>query len=68
MIKNVLISELDGKKVDAEGRWHHWTYYSFRVYWGVKDYRLVWCVADNEPRALGIMDCYQQDRFDKKDD
>ncbi|KLL02696.1 MAG: hypothetical protein MRERV_76c003 [Mycoplasmataceae bacterium RV_VA103A] len=44
LIKDVLIPALDGEKVDAEGRYYHWTYYSFRVYWGVKAYKLVWCV------------------------
>ena len=67
LIKDVLIPGLDGEKVDAEGRYHHWTYYSFRVYWGVKAYKLVWCVADNEPHVLGILDCYRQSRFDKGD-
>ncbi|RHZ36379.1 hypothetical protein [endosymbiont GvMRE of Glomus versiforme] len=60
-----LAQKLDGEKVDSEGRYYYWTYYSFRVYWGVKAYRLVWCVADNEPHILGIMDCYRQSRFDK---
>lgn len=65
LIRKVLIPQLDGEKVDPEGRYYRWTYYSFRVHRGVKAYRLVWCVADDEPHILGIMDCYRQERFDK---
>ena len=61
-----LVRKLDGEKVDSEGRYYHWTYYSFRVYRGIKAYKLVWCVADDEPSILGLIDCYRQGWKDKK--
>lgn len=61
-----LVEELDGEKVDVEGRYYHWSYYSFRVFYkGFKAYKLVWCVADNEPTVLGLMDCYRQGQKDR---
>ena len=66
LIRKVLVPQLDGKEVKRDGnKYYQWTYYSFRVYWGVKAYRLVWCVADDEPEVLGVVDCYRQGRFDK---
>ncbi|CAJ0918288.1 21730_t:CDS:2 [Entrophospora sp. SA101] len=34
--------------------------------YGIKAYKLVWCVTDNEPEVLGLMDCYRQGQKDKK--
>jgi hypothetical protein len=61
-----LVKKLDGEKIDPEGRYYHWTYYSFRVYQGIKAYKLVWCVADNEPNTLGLMNCFRQEHKDKE--
>jgi hypothetical protein len=62
-----LIRELDGEeRIKPDGRYYHWIYYSYRVYSGIKAYRIIWCVADDEPDVLGIMNCYRQERFDKK--
>ena len=62
----VMIKQLEKEKeIIQEGRYYHWTYYSFRVYHGIKAYRLVWCVADDEPHILGMMNCYRQEKFDK---
>jgi len=61
-----LVSKLNGEKVDSEGKYYHWTYYSFRVYSRIKAYKLVWCVADDEPNVLGLIGCYRQGQKDKK--
>ena len=66
LIRKIFVPQLDGKEIKRDGKeYYHWTYYSFRVYRGVKAYKLVWCVADNEPEILGIVDCYRQEKFDK---
>lgn len=67
LIMNVLLLQLDGERgIIPEGRYYHWTYYSYRVYWGIRACKLVWCIADDEPNALGIMNCYRQNKYDKE--
>jgi len=66
LIMNVLLPQLDGERgIILEGRYYHWTYYSYRVYRGIKAYKLVWCIADDEPHILGMMNCYRQSKYDK---
>lgn len=67
LIMNVLLPQLDGERgIISEGRYYHWTYYSRRTYRGIRAYKLVWCVADDEPHVLGLMDCYRQSKYDKE--
>ena len=64
-----LLKQLDGERVKPEPkRYYKWTYYKFSpLYnWESKAYKLVWCVADDEPKVIGLMDCYRQRRKDKK--
>ncbi|CAG8508113.1 22671_t:CDS:2, partial [Racocetra persica] len=65
LIMNVLLPQLDGERgIISEGRYYNWTYYSRRTFketeTKIKAYKLVWCVADDEPHILGLMDCYRQ--------
>ncbi|KLL05478.1 MAG: hypothetical protein MRERV_1c182 [Mycoplasmataceae bacterium RV_VA103A] len=71
LIMNVLLPQLDGERgIISEGRYYNWTYYSRRTFketeTKIKAYKLVWCVADDEPHILGLMDCYRQSKYDKK--
>jgi len=60
-----LIKQLDGERVDEEGRYYHWTYYSFITFIGDKAYKLVWCFDDYETNIIGIVNCYRIGKFDK---
>ena len=60
-----IVKQLQNRRHFPEGRYYHWTYYSFQVYRGIKAYKLVWCVDGDEPSVLGIVDCYRQEKFDK---
>ena len=68
LIRKTLISQLDGERVDEDGeRNYQYTYYSaFPLYKGNKAYKLVWCLDDNNPHILGIMDCFRIGKHDKK--
>ena len=70
LIRKILVPQLHNKEVKLEGRYYHWTYYTFRTFeeteTKIKAYKLVWCVADNEPHILGLMDCYRQSKYDEK--
>ena len=63
-----LILQLDGEKVDEDGeRNFQYTYYSaFPLYNGNKAYKLIWCLDENNPHILGIMDCFRISKYDKE--
>ncbi|CAJ0761308.1 7805_t:CDS:2 [Entrophospora sp. SA101] len=58
-----LVHQLDGKskeEVKYEGDYYQYSYYTYEPVfnqWGYS-YRLVWCCDDNNPKILGIIDCY----------
>ncbi len=60
-----LIKQLDKEWVDEEGRYYHWTYYSFITFISDKAYKLVWCFDDYETNIIGIVNCYRIGKFDK---
>src|SRR6185369_12382086 len=67
LIRKILLPQLNGEDdIRADGRNYQYTYYFATSYKGVKAYKLVWCVADNEPHTLGIMDCFRIRKYDKK--
>lgn len=68
LILKILLPQLNGERVDEdEERNYQYTYYSaFPLYNGKKAYKLVWCLDDNNPRILGIMDCFRIGKYDKK--
>ena len=67
LIRKILLPQLNGEEdIRADGRNYQYTYYFAISYKGVKAYKLVWCVADNEPHILGIMDCFRIRKYDKK--
>ena len=63
-----LIKNLQERRHFPEGKYYHWTYYSFKRSYSQegKAYKLVWCVADDEPKIIGLMDCFRQEKYDKK--
>ena len=71
LIREVLVPQLHTKEVKQEGEYYHWTYSSYRAFketeTKIKAYKLVWCFSYNEPHILGLMDCYRQSKYDKKD-
>jgi len=67
LIREVLVPQLDGENdIRADGRNYQHTYYFAILYRGVRAYKLVWCVADDEPHVLGLMDCFRIRKYDKK--
>ena len=67
LIRKILIPQLNGEDdIRADGRNYQYTYYFAILYKGVKAYKLVWCVDDNEPHVLGIMDCFRIRKYDRK--
>lgn len=51
LIRKILLPQLDGEEdIRVDGRYYQYTYYFAITYKGVKAYKLVWCVADNEPQ------------------
>ena len=68
LIRKVLVPQLDGEKdIKANGRYYKYTYYFAISYKeNGKAYKLVWCVSDDEPHTLGIMDCFRIRKYDKK--
>ena len=60
-----LIKQLDREWVDEEGRYYHWTYYSFITFIGDKAYKLVWCFDDYETNIIGVLNCYRIGKFDR---
>lgn len=66
LIRKTLLPQLDGEKeIRIDGVYYHYTYYFAITYKGIKAYKLVWCLSDNEPNVLGIMNCFRQKKFDK---
>ncbi len=62
-----LVKQLDGEEeVRQEGRYYHWTYYSFITFIGDKAYNLVWCFDDYETNIIGVLNCYRISKYDKK--
>lgn len=62
-----LVKQLDGEEeVRQEGRYYHWTYYSFITFIEDKAYKLVWCFDDYETSIIGIVNCYRIGKYDKK--
>lgn len=68
LIRKILLPQLDSERVDEDGeRNYQYTYYSaFPLYNGDKAHKLVWCLDDNNPHILGIMDCFRIGKYDKK--
>lgn len=67
LIRKILLPQLNGKDdIRADGRNYQYTYYFAILYKGVKACKLVWCVADNEPHVLGVMDCFRIRKYDKR--
>ena len=67
LIRKILLPQLNGEDdIRADGRNYQYTYYFAILYKGVKAYKLVWCVSDDEPHILGIMDCFRIKKYDKK--
>ena len=68
LILKILLPQLNGERVDEDGeRNYQYTYYSaFPLYNGKNAYKLVWCLDDNNPHILGIMDCFRIGKYDKK--
>jgi hypothetical protein len=67
LIRKILLSQLnDEDDIRDDGRNYQYTYYFAILYKGVKAYKLVWCVADNEPHILGLMDCFRIRKYDRK--
>lgn len=68
LIRKILLPQLNGERADEDGeRNYQYTYYSaFPLYNGKKAYKLVWCLDDNNPHILGIMDCFRIGKYDKK--
>ncbi|CAJ0746293.1 9972_t:CDS:1, partial [Entrophospora sp. SA101] len=71
LIRKVLVLQLDGERdIKADGRYYQYTYYfalSYKENNG-KAYKLVWCIADDEPHILGIMDCFRIRKHDKEEE
>ncbi|CAJ0906705.1 3775_t:CDS:2, partial [Entrophospora sp. SA101] len=71
LIRKVLVPQLDGERdIKADGRYYQYTYYfalSYKENNG-KAYKLVWCIADDEPHILGIMDCFRIRKHDKEEE
>ena len=66
LIRKILLPQLNGEDdIRADGRNYQYTYYFAISYKGVKAYKLVWCVADNKPHILGLMDCFRIRKYDK---
>jgi len=67
LIRKVLVPQLDGKEeIRIDGYCYQYTYYYYvPLYNKNKAYKLVWCLSDNEPHILGIMDCFRQRKYDK---
>ncbi|RHZ36539.1 hypothetical protein [endosymbiont GvMRE of Glomus versiforme] len=67
LIRKVLVPQLDGEEVDEDGeRNYQYTYYYYvPLYNGNKAYKLIWCLDDNSPHILGIMDCFRVEKFDR---
>ena len=68
LILKIMLSQLDGERVDEDGkRNYQYTYYSaFPLYNSKKAYKLVWCLDDDNPHILRIMDCFRIGKYDKK--
>ena len=65
-----LVQKLDGrKKIISEGRYYQYTYYSAEPLYNQWDYafRLVWCLDDNNPHVIGVMDCYWRNKYNQID-
>jgi len=61
-----LVKQLDGEEeIRQEGRYYHWTYYSFITFIGDKAYKLVWCFDDYETNIIGVLNCYRISKHDK---
>lgn len=60
-----MIKQLDREWVDEEGRYYHWTYYSFITFIGDKAYKLVWCFDDYETNIIGVLNCYRISKHDR---
>ncbi|CAG8851746.1 2216_t:CDS:2, partial [Racocetra persica] len=46
--------QLNGENdIKVDGRYYQYAYYFAILYKGVKSYKLIWCIADNEPHILG---------------
>jgi hypothetical protein len=67
LIRKILLPQLNGEDdIRADGRNYQYTYYFVISYKGVKAYKLVWCVDDDEPYILGLMDCFRIRKYDRK--
>jgi len=47
------------------GRMEKWEYFEADILWIDKNYRLVFCLEDDQ-EYLGIVDCYRKSKYDKK--
>ena len=67
LIRKILVPQLNGENdIRADGRNYQYTYYFAILYKGVKAYKLVLCVSDDEFHILGIMDCFRIRKYDRK--
>lgn len=56
LIRKILLSQLNNEEdIRSDGRNYQYTYYFAVLYKGIKAYKLVWCVSDDEPHILGVM-------------
>jgi hypothetical protein len=61
-----LVKKLDGEEeIVQEGRFYHWTYYSFITFADDKAYKLVWCFDDYETNIIGVVNCYRIGKYDR---
>jgi hypothetical protein len=66
LIRKILLPQLNGENdIKDDGRNYQYTYYFAILYKRIKAYKLVWCVSDNEPHVLGIMDCFRISKYDR---
>ncbi|CAH1755731.1 9159_t:CDS:2 [Entrophospora sp. SA101] len=54
LLRKILLPQLDGEEeIRADGFYYHYTYYFAILHKrNKKAYKLIWCVADNEPHVL----------------
>lgn len=66
LIRKILLSQLDGEEFDEDGErnYQHTYYFTVPIYNENKAYKLVWCLSDDEPNVLGIMDCFRVEKYD----
>ena len=60
-----LVKNLNNQRFIPKDRKKPWYYFEADVEHDGKNYRLVWCLEDNQG-YLGVINCYKKKRHDKK--